>query len=159
MTLTLSSPAFANSGTIPEKYTCDGERELSPPLSIGGAPEGTKAFVLIMDDPDIPKEVKASHGIEVFDHWTVYNIPPATRGIPEGATIGSAGLNGVGSEGYIGPCPPSQYEPREHRYIFALYALRDVLHFNEPPTKQQVLDALAPLLLAKTELVGRYARG
>lgn len=158
MALTLTSPAFEQNGMIPAKYTCDGERELSPPLAITGVPEKAKSLVLIMDDPDIPQEVKASRGIDVFDHWTVYNIPPETREVPEGATVGMPGLNGTGSEGYVGPCPPLQYEPREHRYVFKLYALSDTLNFDQPPTKRQVLDALAPLLLAEAELVGRYAR-
>lgn len=157
-TFSLTSSAFENNGMIPAKYTCDGERELSPPLSIGGMPEGTKSFVLLMDDPDIPDAVKKARGIEVFDHWTLFNIPPETREIPEDTTIGTKGLNGAGAGGYIGPCPPPQYEPREHRYMFVLYALDGVLHFDEMPTKQQVLNALSPMLLAKTQLTGRYSR-
>ena len=156
---TLTSSAFENNGKIPAKYTCDGERGLSPPLAISGVPEGTKSFVLIMDDPDIPEVFKESRGIDSFDHWTLYNIPAGTTDIPEGAVPGMAGLNGAGREGYTGPCPPPEHEPREHRYIFKLYALCDTLHFNESPTKQQVLDALAPLLINETELTGRYARG
>lgn len=155
--LTLTSSVFENNGRIPSKYTCDGV-ELSPPLTISGVPEGTKSFALIMDDPDIPEAVQQAHGIEVFDHWTVFNIPPETRKIPEGVAIGMAGLNGAGNAGYTGPCPPPQYEPKEHRYIFVLYALSDILQFEAVPTKNQVLDALAPVLLAKAELIGRYSR-
>ena len=155
----LTSPVFEQNGMIPTKYTCDGNKELSPPLTISGAPEGTKSFVLIMDDPDIPEVFKKSRGIDSFDHWTLYNIPADTTDILEGASIGTEGLNGAGKGGYIGPCPPHEHEPREHRYIFKLYALSDVLNFDAPPAKQQVLDALAPLLISETELVGRYARG
>ena len=143
-------------------------------------PIEAKSLALIMDDPDIPQFVKDKFGIEVFDHWTLFNIPPETREIPEGATIGTVGLHSAGGEGYTGPCPPPRFsrsattmkiqvgssahepppehEPSEHRYIFKLYALSDTLRFEQPPTKQQVLDALAPFLLAETELVGRYAR-
>lgn len=156
--LTLTSTAFENNGRIPAKYTCDGERELSPPLLVSGVPEGAKSLVLIMDDPDIPAAVRESHGIEVFDHWTLFNIPPDTREIREGAAIGTPGLNGASSTGYVGPCPPPQHEPREHRYIFVLYALDGLLSFDETPTKQQVLDALAPMALAKATLIGRYSR-
>jgi len=67
MTFVLTSPAFLNGETIPAKYTCDGNRELSPPLAISGAPEGTKSFALIMDDPDIPQVARDAHGIETFD--------------------------------------------------------------------------------------------
>lgn len=154
----LTSPAFENGGTIPAKYTCDGDREMSPPLSIKGVPEGTKSLVLIMDDHDIPDIVKKSGAADAFDHWVLYDIPADTTEIPEGAASGREGLNSSGGVGYTGPCPPPQYEPREHRYVFTLYALSEMLAFAEPPTKQEVLDALAPLLLASAKLTGRYSR-
>lgn len=156
--LSLTSSAFADKGMIPAKYTCDGAHDLSPPLLVSGVPAGAESLVLLMDDPDIPKEVQEARGIKVFDHWVAYNIPPHTTKIPEGGTVGVAGRNSAGSKGYTGPCPPPQYEPREHRYIFTLYALSKKLHFAEPPTKEQALAALAALTLAKAELIGRYAR-
>jgi hypothetical protein len=128
---------------------------------ISDAPEGTKSFVLIVDDPDIPEVVKKSHGLEAFDHWVLYNIPVPVGGeveVPAGATPGSTGLNSAGGMKYISPCPPSQYEPKEHRYVFTLYALNEMLHFPNAPTARQVRDALTPFLLAKTKLIGRYSR-
>lgn len=153
--LTLESPAFEDGGRIPAKYTCDENRELSPPLSFSGVPEGTKSLALIMDDPDVPKALKPDG---VFDHWVLYNIPPEATGIPEGGMAGEAGANSSGAAEYTGPCPPPEHEPREHRYVFTLYALSDKLQFSEIPAKRQVLSALEPLILAKTELVGRYSR-
>src|SRR3989344_3184626 len=50
-TLTLTSPGFENGTSLPARFTCDGEN-MSPPLSWGGVPEGTKSLALIMDDPD-----------------------------------------------------------------------------------------------------------
>lgn len=158
MGLALSSPAFTDGEIIPAKYTCDGNREFSPPLTIGGVPEGTKTLALLMDDPDISQFAKKSGGIEAFDHWVLYNIPPDTKEIREGAAPGIAGLNTAGGIGYAGPCPPPQYEPKEHRYIFTLYALSGELRFDVPPTKQQVLDAIRPLTLAAATLTGRYSR-
>ena len=156
--LTLSSPAFKNNGTIPAEYTCDGDRKLSPPLAISGVPEGTKSLVLIMDDPDIPDAVRESRGIDAFDHWVFYDIPADIEKIPEGDGVGTTGLNSAGTGGYTGPCPPPEYEPREHRYIFKLYALSAPLGLSPGATKKEVLEALVPLLLAETELVGRYSR-
>ena len=72
MALTLTSPAFEQNDTIPAKYTCDGERQLSPPLLISGVPEGAKSLALIMDDPDIPQFAKDKFGIEVFDRADKY---------------------------------------------------------------------------------------
>jgi phosphatidylethanolamine-binding protein (PEBP) family uncharacterized protein len=45
MTISVSSSAFQEGGTIPAKYTCDGN-DISPPLKWAGAPEGTKSLVV-----------------------------------------------------------------------------------------------------------------
>lgn len=161
-TFTLSSPAFENDGIMPSKYTCDGDPTLSPPLSITGIPAGTKSLVLIMDDPDIPQVAKDARGTEAFDHWVLYNLPPVTTELPasDNGNVGAGehGLNSTGKTAYTGPCPPPQYEPREHRYVFTVYALSDVLHFSEFPTKEQVLSTLKPYLISKATLIGRYAK-
>jgi len=156
--LTLTSSAFPNDGMIPAKYTCDGDRELSPPLTISGVPEVAKSLVLIMDDPDIPEVKKKEYGISSFDHWTLFNIPPETHEIKEGGTVGTLGATTSGELKYIGPCPPPEYEPSEHRYIFKLYALIAPLDLPAGATKEQVLDALAPVKLEEAELIGRYSR-
>src|SRR3990167_4547693 len=154
--MTLTSSAFENSGMIPAKYTCDGDRTISPPLEISGVPETVKSLVLIMDDPDVPKVL---HANGVFDHWVVFNMPADTKMIPEGGPVpGIAGANGAKTNAYTGPCPPPQYEPSEHRYIFKLYALSAVLALSAGATKEEVLDALASVKLEETELIGRYSR-
>lgn len=156
MVFTLSSSAFENNERIPSKYTCDGDRTINPPLTFSDVPESAKALALIMDDPDVPKEL---HPDGVFDHWVVFNIPADTKEIPEGGSVpGVVGANGRGDLAYTGPCPPPQYEPSEHRYIFKLYALIAPLTLSAGATKEQVIDALAPLKLAETELIGRYSR-
>ena len=143
---------------IPAKYTCDGNRELSPPLSIRGVPPAAKSLALVMDDPDIPEIKKKEYGLEAFDHWTLFNIPPETREIGEGKSVGTPGATTSGKLSYTGPCPPPQYEPREHRYIFKLYALSAPLALSAGATKKGVLDALAPFLIAEATLIGRYSR-
>jgi len=40
----------------PKHFTCDGEN-VSPPLAWTGAAAGTKAFALIVDDPDAPQRL------------------------------------------------------------------------------------------------------
>jgi Raf kinase inhibitor-like YbhB/YbcL family protein len=154
--LKLTSPAFKDGAAIPAKYTCDGERFTSPPLTIYGVPEGTKSLVLLMDDPDVPKELVPSG---VFDHWVLYAIPPEMAEIPEGAQgIGTAGANGRDALSYTGPCPPTEYEPTEHRYFFRLYALSGTLNFVKAPTKDEVLQAMQGMILAEAELMGTYDR-
>lgn len=155
--LTLTSSAFTHNSSIPEKYSCDAEN-ISPPLSITGIPEGTQSLVLIMDDPDIPQVFKDQRGIDSFDHWVAYNISPETTEIKEGIVNMSSGLNGRGKEGYTGPCPPTEYEPTEHRYIFKLYALSGALNFIKTPTKEEVEKAIDGMIIEQTELVGLYDR-
>jgi Raf kinase inhibitor-like YbhB/YbcL family protein len=150
----LSSTAFEQNGSIPSKYTCDGD-SVSPPLMIYDVPENTKTLVLLVDDPDVPKQLKPDG---VFDHWVLFNIPPETREIPEGQSIGVVGANGAGKSAYAGPCPPLQYQPNEHRYIFTLYALVESLPLQEGASKADVAGALQGKVLAQTELVGRYKR-
>lgn len=155
LSLTLTSPAFEHGGKIPAHYTCDGTRTLSPALVWSVVPDGTVSLVLIMDDPDVPKAIKPDG---VFDHWTLFNISPTTTEIPEGGSVGSAGVNGAGSNAYTGPCPPPQYEPSEHRYFFRLYALDIELPFASGATKTEVLAAMQGHVLAEAELMGRYKR-
>ena len=158
--LSLKSSAFENDGKIPSKYTCDENREINPPLSIANAPAGTKSLVLIMDDPDVPKQL---HPDGMYDHWVVFNIPPpapmTTLEILEGGPVhGTQGVNGSGKNVYTGPCPPPQYEPSEHRYFFKLYALDAELPLAEGATKQDVERAMQGHILEETQLIGRYKR-
>lgn len=158
MALSLTSTAFEQGGTIPSKYTCDGDRSVSPPLRISGVPSEAKSLALIMDDPDVPKQL---HPDGVYDHWVVFDIPPAdgAPNIPEGGPVpGTHGANGAGKDAYTGPCPPPQYEPSEHRYVFRAYALDAELSLRRGATKKEVLDAMQGHILEQAELVGRYKR-
>src|SRR5262245_43293162 len=65
MALTLTCSAFEPGGAISSKYTCEGDNVL-PPLAFAGAPAGTKALGLIVDDPDAP-DPKAPK--RVWVHW------------------------------------------------------------------------------------------
>lgn len=153
MSLSLTSSAFVDGGLIPSRYTCDGEG-VNPELIISGVPEGTKSLVLVMDDPDIPDSVKESRGIEKFDHWVMYNIPPETNIIKEGVVVGSEGLSSRGETGYVGACPPD----REHRYFFRLYALPNTLSFIKAPTLDEVEIIAKESAIENAVLMGRYER-
>lgn len=153
----ITSPAFDEGGAIPKKYTCDGEN-ISPPLHIENAPKGTRTLALIMDDPDIPQEVKDANGIETFDHWVLYGIEPSITNIDEGAVYGAEGVNGAGKAAYTGPCPPPQYQPTTHRYFFKLYALSGSLQFIKAPTRAEVEAAMQSMIIGRAELMGTYDR-
>ena len=58
-TMQLTSTAFAPMGRIPKQYTGEGA-DISPPLAWRNAPPGTKAFALVVHDPDAPLVVRIS---------------------------------------------------------------------------------------------------
>lgn len=156
MAFTLTSPAFENGGMIPRKFTCD-EENINPELHIGGVPAGTKSFVLIMDDPDVPKERRPEG---YFDHWVVYGMSPETTVIKEGEVLSTGGLNGRGAPGYVGPCPPTEFQPTEHRYFFRLYAtdIEVFPTYATTPGKLEILKEIEGHTLGVAELMGRYDR-
>lgn len=155
--LTLESPAFKNGEAIPFTYTCDGAN-VSPELRIIDVPESARSLVLLMDDPDIPAAIKEQRGIEKFDHFVLYNIPPDTAVIEEGESVGMVGLNSRGDASYTGPCPPSEYEPKRHRYFFRLYALDTELSFDSAPTLDAAREAMEGHVIEEAELMGTYER-
>ena len=154
--LTVASPAFKNDGDIPAKYTCDASSTApSPPLSIRGVSSTAVSLALIVEDPDVPKQLKADG---VFDHWVLFNIPATTTAMGGGESDGIPGANGAGSAAYYPPCPPKQYEPSEHRYIFDLYALDTMLDLPAGASKAQVVKAMTGHIVGQARLVGRYRR-
>lgn len=147
----LTSSVFEHNGSIPSKYTCDGE-DINPSLSISGVDESAKSLVLIMEDPDVPKHLREDG---MWDHWIKFNIPVDTTVIEEGKE--PVGISGVGTSGnleYHGPCPPDG----EHRYIFILYSLDTELDLKEGVTKEAVHNAMSGHILQKGELIGLYSR-
>ena len=150
----LTSPAFMEGEKIPSNYSCDGQN-INPPLSFSDVPAKAGSLVLIMDDPDIPNSVKQKFGIQVWEHWIVFNIPPETREVAEGKNpSGILGKNTGGKNAYGGPCPPD----REHRYLFKLYALDAKLDLPEGSSKAEVESAMKGHILAEAKLMGRYER-
>src|SRR5436309_15437576 len=77
----ITTSAFQEGGTIPEKFTKNGQN-VSPELRIEGAPAETKSLALIVDDPDAP--------VGLVTHWLVWNIEPKATNptaffVPDGA--------------------------------------------------------------------------
>jgi Raf kinase inhibitor-like YbhB/YbcL family protein len=149
----ISSPAFKHNTRMPSTYTCDGEN-VNPPLQFSEVPADAMSLVLLMDDPDVPRNLKPDG---MWDHWVLYNIDPNTTEIFENQIApGEMGLNSGNTRAYYGACPPD----REHRYFFKLFALDTLLHFDDPTkvTKQMVIDAMPGHILDQTELIGLYER-
>jgi len=149
----LKSNAFAPSGMIPKKHTCDGP-DVSPAIDWTGIPEGTKTLALICDDPDAP--------VGTWVHWVLYNLPANVTGLPEGVptdqTIeqgASQGTNDFGRIGYGGPCPPPG---KPHRYFFRLYALDEKIALPPGARKKDLVEAMQDHMVGQAELMGKYGR-
>lgn len=147
-TLAVTSPAFEEGGTIPERFSCEGEN-VPPPLRWSELPEGTRELVITMTDPDAPSGT--------FVHWTVWGIDASVKGIegelPEGAV---EGMSSSGKATYIGPCPPDGDEP--HRYRFEVIALSGPLPLEAGATVDELRDEVEDLAISSGVLTGRFGR-
>lgn len=147
--LEISSPAFSHLGSIPQKYTSDGDN-ISPPIRWQKVPSETKQLVLICHDPDAPLPFG-------FTHWCIYNIPPNVTELAEGGGAEfTEGMNTADSEGYTGPAPPSGH--CIHHYYFWLYALDDDLDLDPDWDSIDLIDAIADHVIAQARLIGTYER-
>ncbi|MBI2964360.1 MAG: YbhB/YbcL family Raf kinase inhibitor-like protein [Deltaproteobacteria bacterium] len=151
--MTLASDAFQDGKPIPVEYTCDGA-DHSPPLHWEGAPRGTRAFAVVVDDPDAPSGN--------WNHWLLYNVPAGAKAlgakVPTAPALGDGsrqGTNDFGRIGYGGPCPPPG---SPHRYVFRVYALSAPLELQPGAKRAAVLEAIRDKRIGQTELTGRYGR-
>jgi Raf kinase inhibitor-like YbhB/YbcL family protein len=149
MTLSIKSPAFDQNTRIPDKFAKDGSN-LSPELRWSGAPEGTRSFALMIEDPDAPSGM--------FRHWAVYDIPADRTSLAEGQSVAEfgRGANDFGNMRYDGPQPPRQDGP--HHYHFRLAALDtdQVRGLPDDASAASVWDKIRPHVLEEAELVGTY---
>src|SRR5881398_4043897 len=142
----ITSPAFQEGGTIPEKFSKNGQN-VSPELRIEAAPAEAKSLALIVDDPDAP--------VGLFTHWLVWNSDPKTTEIPERGTPKGAvqGTNDYPNLGYGGPQPPSG----THRYYFKIFALDQTLDLRSGAKRQELDKAMSGHVIAQGQLMGRYS--
>jgi Raf kinase inhibitor-like YbhB/YbcL family protein len=160
--LDLTSSVFGHGQRIPFEYTKDGKNR-SPSLSWFRAPEETRSFALICDDPD-------ASGKEPFVHWVLYDVPAGAMGLaltelPEGLSKGphpheipgaAQGRNDFGETGYDGPAPPPG--DGTHHYRFKLYAVDALLGLPPGARKAELLRAMDGHILARGEIVGTFSR-
>ena len=157
-TIEVSSPAFADGGAIPERYTQYGIG-LFPQIGWTGLPAHTLSVVLLVEDADIPFFRPAVHLI-------VHTIPPALGGLGEGEVpfrlTGRAprgwgcGRNFLARPGWTAPAPPPGHGP--HRYAFQVFALNGVPRFRHPPGRAVLLAGIRPYMVAQGRLIGTYER-
>lgn len=146
----LTSPAFRHGQPIPPEYTCKG-RDVSPPLSWSGPPDGTESLALILDDPDAPKGT--------WTHWTFWNLPASVTSLEPAADVTRLGAvlgqTSAKTQGYHGPCPPSG----THRYFFTMYALDGKLALDRGATVDQLKAAVKGRALGQGQLMATFTKG
>ena len=155
----LTSPSFKNGESIPSKFTCDGfdkltigDGDINPELIVSNVPQEAESLALIMEDPDVPKQIRADG---MWDHWILWNLSPTLKHIPEGTEpMGVHGKTTSNTMAYTGPCPPD----KEHRYFFRLFALDTLLDITAGSSKHEVLNAMKKHVVAEAVLMGRYER-
>ena len=153
----LGSPAFADGGRIPPRFTADGAG-VSPPLMWGAVPAGTQSFALIVEDADSPTPAPLVHAI-------LWGLPADTGRIEEGAIVahahpggGEVGRNSFLAQGWLPPDPPTGHG--DHRYVFQLFALdRAAEDLGDAPGRGAVLNAMAGHVIGAGLFTGLYARG
>jgi Raf kinase inhibitor-like YbhB/YbcL family protein len=144
----VTSPAFDDGKTIPQRYAVEGQN-VSPVLEWRAAPPQTKSFAVICEDPDAPSGT--------FHHWAVWNIPADRNRLEEGEHGLPQALNDFGKRGWGGPMPPKGDPP--HHYHFRVLALdRERLDLPDRARVTDVEAAARDWVLDEAELVGLYKR-
>jgi Raf kinase inhibitor-like YbhB/YbcL family protein len=153
--LEVTSPAFADGGPIPKRYTADGEG-ISPLLRWSDVPDRTAALMLLIEDADSPTPQPLVHAI-------VYDLPPDARSLEEGALSEppSDGARAMGRNSYLRtrylpPDPPPGHGP--HRYAFQIFAVDYRPSFSDAPGRGDLIDVLRRHVVAAGSLIGLYER-
>ena len=156
MTITVTSPAFTNGGTIPRVNTCSGTGT-PPTISWSKVPAGAKSVAVVVDDADAPGGA--------FLHWLVVGLAPNAGSVPSHAPGVSELDNTGGTKGWTPPCPPAG---TLHHYRFSVYAVRTYIcadngdASNGPgcaaPSSVQALAQIKDTAVAKGVLVGTFRR-
>ena len=159
--MSLTTTAWPDGGSIPAQFTQAGP-QISPPLSWADVPDGVVSFVLIAHDLD----AAIGNGTDDILHWMLWNIPAATRSLPEAiaqATQLPDGTRQISVSGpyYRGPGAPAA-GPRHH-YVFELYALDvmlDVPAVGQSPqlTRAAVIAGMAGHVRGKAVYTGLFKR-
>lgn len=161
--MTLTAP-WAPGAEIPIKYTQAGG-EVSPALSWDNPPETVVSFALIVHDVSAP----VNPGTDDVLHWMVWNIPAASRGLPEGVPRGSQLPDGMRQISVTGPNyrgPGALASGPPHVYVFELFALDSMIDVpalgaagaTVPQIRAAVMTAMATHVRGKAVTAGVFKR-
>jgi para-nitrobenzyl esterase len=147
--LMVSSPAFKEGADIPMENT-QYKGNVFPGLKWSAGPAGTKAYVVIMQDPD------AMRNDAPILHWTMVNIPgnvtkldAAMSAPPAGAQYGP-NIRGA-NQAYMGPRTPAG---PKHRYHLQVFALDTTIPADATASYATLTEAMKGHVLASGETIG-----
>jgi len=144
----ITSPRFLNNGAIPTLYTCNGNN-IPPTLTWTNAPANTRAFALVISNPD--STIGAT-----FYNWVIYNIPATATTLAEGRKLPAGtlvGNNTYGEADYAGPCPENE---NVHHYYISIYALDSTLDLYSAANPDDVMAEISDHVIKQATLVGTF---
>lgn len=128
----------------------------SPALRWSGVPESARYLALVVEDVDVPL-------LRPVVHALAYAIDPSASSLERGALDGAddargfmLGYNVAGGRRYVAPSPLPGHGT--HHYVFTLLAVDYVPRFDQPPTRNRLLDAIGGHVVALGELIGTAER-
>lgn len=156
-TLTLSSPAFEDGGTMPMQCAARriGGEDLSPPLGWSNVPSDAAELVLVMEDPDAPLPVPSVHLLAAGISAQAVDLASGVLSDSLSSQV-RFGKWWTGAAVYRGPMPPPSHGP--HRYVFQLFAVKPALDIDAGFDKQALLRAMTGKILARGALTGVFER-
>lgn len=109
--------------TLPAQFGCYVGNPQSPSLMWKDAPEGTKSFIVMMEDGRTTDSKE-----DRVVHWLVFDIPYHVSSIEAGASplamppLSSEHRNSFNETGYVPPCPRKGHE-QAHQFRMRVFAM------------------------------------
>lgn len=146
--IAFKSPAVVH-GTLPARYTCDGDN-VSPPLEWGAVPPHVKELAVFVFGPI---QSSSKEGTQVSVEWSLAGINPALHRLaadelPSGTRVGTTMY---GKAHHYSLCPA---KGTTERYQFVLYAVPPSFKVPTKFASQQLLLAIADPESAATAKAG-----
>jgi Raf kinase inhibitor-like YbhB/YbcL family protein len=155
--LKLTSPDHMEGAKFADKYTCKlagFNGSLLPELAWSGVPANAKSLAITFIDTTLTTATPPNNN---GYHWVIYNIPPATMGLPE-EFKDAMSLGAAQNSNFLGPCPNfGGGNSKTDTYEFTLYALAAETLTVTGTGTAAVKDAetkLEAMNLAKAKLTG-----
>jgi Raf kinase inhibitor-like YbhB/YbcL family protein len=161
----VTTSAWPDGGEIPLKYSFYGDNKnpafefhWSRGVDPAPAPDALKTYAVIFHDTE---NSTAKTAVDTL-HWTAFNIPGTSTGLPEGIAAGDlpdGTRNGPGIA--AGRGTPSWFGPGAgvgpiHHYLFEFYALDTKLDLPANCTRDELLKAMDGHVIGKAAYYGRF---